>query len=535
MGCCPIRVKKEESTKAFNSSISSDKHSKHKMLQSTIKSDNIELKKKQQTILSEIKFTNSILVKEGLGDPYLIYEEMQLLGEGTFGQVFKVKHKVSKEIRAMKIINKVSNTDIEEEKAMINEINILKNLDHPNIIKVYEFFNTTNKFFIVTELCTGGELFDKITEVKYFNESVACHIFKQLLSTVRFCHCRNVIHRDLKPENILIESKEERNKEYFNIKVIDFGTSQIFQKNKLLKKQIGTPFYIAPEVLDNCYNEKCDVWSSGVILYILLCGNPPFYGESDEEIYAAVKEAKIDFSSYEWRNVSDDAKDLIRCLLRKDMKGRYSAEEALNHRWFSKMKDVIAKRNTVKSTDFLVKTVNNLKSFQVDQKLQQAALAFIVRHHAKKEDINELRKIFQQFDENNDGHLTKDELYKGLSMILTKSEALKQVEKIMEQIDTDQNGFIEYEEFLRASLNKEKILTKENLKSAFEIFDIDKSGSINARELKKILDEGGNVSDEAWQMIIKDIDKDNDGEISYEEFKKMMFNIINMSKNKNEM
>jgi calcium-dependent protein kinase len=196
-----------------------------------------------------------MLIQEGCGDPYEYYDETKLLGEGSFGKVFKVKHKISRVFRAMKIINKnLTSMSIEDVEALINEINILKSLDHPNIIKVYEYFNTKRKLFIINELCTGGELFDKISQEKHFNEKVSAHVMRQLMSAVQFCHANGIIHRDLKPENILIESEEEARKEYFTIKVIDFGTSDKLKINKMLVKQIGTPFYIAPEVLNNSYN-----------------------------------------------------------------------------------------------------------------------------------------------------------------------------------------------------------------------------------------------------------------------------------------
>ena len=131
--------------------------------------------------------------------------------------------------------------------------------------------------FVISELCTGGELFDRLIEVKQFSERVAANIMRQLLSAINFCHENGIIHRDLKPENILIESNNEKDSDFFKIKVIDFGTCELFQ-SKMLNEQIGTSFYIAPEVLKNSYNEKCDLWSCGVILYILLSGSPTFYG-----------------------------------------------------------------------------------------------------------------------------------------------------------------------------------------------------------------------------------------------------------------
>jgi calcium-dependent protein kinase len=179
---------------------------------------------------------------------------MNYLGEGGYGKVYKVKHKLTGQYRAMKII-KCRSSSKNHEKQISKEIEILKSLDHPNILKVYEFFCNRKTFFIINELCTGGELFDKIIEVKHFSESVAANIMRQIFSAIAFCHSQGVIHRDLKPENILIERQSEKHLEYFHIKIIDFGTCEILKNNKMLKEQIGTSFYIAPDVLKNEYNE----------------------------------------------------------------------------------------------------------------------------------------------------------------------------------------------------------------------------------------------------------------------------------------
>jgi calcium-dependent protein kinase len=470
----------------------------------------------------DLKINHGLLIQEAEGDPYELYDEVKLLGEGSFGKVFKVMHKISKVTRAMKVINKQKAAiGVEEEEALINEINILKSLDHPNILKVYEYFNTKRKLFLITELCTGGELFDRITNDKKFNEKLASHVMKQLLSAVQFCHANHIIHRDLKPENILIESEEEARKEFFTIKVIDFGTSDKLKKNKMLEKQIGTPFYIAPEVLNNKYNEKCDLWSCGVIMYILLCGVPPFYGDDENEIYAMVKEGKYTMEGQEWEEISEDAKDLIKNLLKKDINRRYSAEQALNHVWFRKMKELIKLKPI--SQENLEKISKNLKAFSANQKLQQATLAFIVHNMTKKEDTDELRKCFMEFDENGDGRLTKDELMKGLLKVMTPSQGKSEVNRIMDMIDVDGNGYIEYEEFLRASLSKEKVLTQDNLLIAFNMFDKDRSGKITAQELKQVLGkEAQNIAENVWSQIVNEIDLNGDGEISFVEFKQMM-------------
>ena len=469
--------------------------------------------------IKDFKITKGMLVQESKGDPYEFYEEVKLLGEGSFGKVFKVRHKISRVLRAMKLIHKdKAQIGEEDEKAMINEINVLKSLDHPNIMKIYEYYNTEKCLYIITELLTGGELFDKISSSSHLSEKVSKYIMKQLLSAVDFCHDNGIIHRDLKPENILIESEEDARNEFFTIKLIDFGTSDRLSKGKMCKVQIGTPFYMAPEVLSNNYNEKCDLWSCGVILYIMLCGVPPFYGDTDEEIYASVKRGIVEYAEQEWDQVSKDAKDLINNLLVKNIHKRLSAKSALQHRWIKNM-DFL--NHQINNRD-LTAIIGNLKKFSATHKLQQATLAFIVHNLISKEDTDILRKCFILFDSNGDGHLDKEEMINGLSLILPKEEAKREVERIMEIIDVDGNGFIEYEEFLTASLDKKKILTTGNVKTVFRIFDKDDSGKITPDELKMVLGQDAVIDDNVWTQLIHEIDINEDGEISFYEFDKMM-------------
>ena len=263
----------------------------------------------------DFKIKEGMLVKETKADPYSIYDNLSVIGEGAFGKVEKVQHKKSKEIRAMKIIHKERiQLGSEEEQDLINEINIVKTLDHPNIMKVFEYFNDSNCLYIVSELLSGGELFDKIQENKFFKEEVCAYLMKQIFSAVNFCHEKNIIHRDLKPENVLIESEEEARKEFFTIKLIDFGTCGKIKKGQKMDEQVGTPYYTAPEVLNNDYNEKCDLWSCGVILYLMLCGKHPFNGNDDNEIYDEIKRCNIEFNDEEWDTISNEAKDLIKKL-----------------------------------------------------------------------------------------------------------------------------------------------------------------------------------------------------------------------------
>ena len=468
-----------------------------------------------------------------MGNLYSNYELCNYIGKGGFGRVYKVRHKLSNQYRAMKIIHCKSSSETHSS-AINKEINILKSLDHPNILKVYEFYSSEKYVYIINELCTGGELFDKIVDVKHFSESVACNIMRQLFSAVAYCHEKGVIHRDLKPENILIESSEEKDKDFFHIKVIDFGTCEILKKKKLTE-QIGTSFYIAPEVLKNGYNEKCDLWSCGVILYILLCGSPPFYGKNEKEIFRKILDGNLTFRHKIWNKISTEAKNLVLKLLQVNPAKRISAQEALEDVWFQKNFNINSIENNQNSNSYKM-FIKNITEFCAEQKLQQATLAFLVHNFAPKEELNELKKIFFAFDKNGDGKLSKEEMIKGLTNNNNDLTAILQsdnsIQGLLKNMDTDNNGYIGFEEFLIASINKEKILTEKNLKLAFNVFDRDKSGGISQNELKYILGEYNiNAKDNLWQKMIQQIDLNQDGQISYEEFHKMMMEVIN-NKNK---
>jgi calcium-dependent protein kinase len=209
---------------------------------------------------------------------------------GSYGEVKLAIHKKSKMKRAIKIIKKKS-LPLDERTAMLNEVTLVKSIDHPNVLKIFDLYEDKHFFYIVSEYCAGGELYDRIKKVTNFSEKDAANYMRQILSAVTYLHDKGIVHRDLKAENILFETKEANSE----LKIIDFGISKRVEEGKMLSDRIGTPFYIAPEVLMKNYNEKCDVWSCGVILYILLCGYPPFNGGDDNSIFAAVKKGKFKF------------------------------------------------------------------------------------------------------------------------------------------------------------------------------------------------------------------------------------------------
>ncbi|KAL4500065.1 hypothetical protein ABPG73_011173 [Tetrahymena malaccensis] len=467
--------------------------------------------------IDKFNVTSSSLVQEKYGK---ISKDYQLLnpplGKGAFGEVRKCVHKATNLTRAVKIISKAQTPKAEQDR-LKQEVEILKQLDHPNIIKIYEFYQDQKYFYIVTELCTGGELFDKIIEERSFDERKTAETMRQILHAVNYCHKNNIVHRDLKPENILYES----NKPGALLKVVDFGTSIAYDPNVKMNQKLGTPYYIAPEVLSKKYDEKCDIWSCGVILYILLCGSPPFNGDNDEQIMNRVKIGKFSFDSEDWAGISDGAKSLITKMLEKDPVKRLSAQDVLNDPWLKQASGIdVVDKPTLK------RALNNMQTFRAGKKLQEATWMYLVNYLASKEEKNELLKVFQSLDTNNDGKLQRDELIQGYKKIFNHPNPQEEVDKILTVVDKNQSGEIDYSEWVAATINRENLLSKQRLELAFKMFDQDGSGTVTKDELKQMFQGMGNVDDKVWKQLLNEVDDNGDGQISYKEFKEMMLKLI---------
>jgi len=469
-----------------------------------------------------INLTNEIIVSQSKADPSLDYKKLNFLGEGSFAAVYRVQNRITDSIRAMKIINKSASCSAEDDKEIFNEINILRTLDHPNILKIFEFYSNKESYSIVTELCSGGELFQEIVDKGPFNENYSAYVMFQILSAINYCHNMKIVHRDLKPENILIVDRDKNN--YPRVKICDFVTSKMFEKGAIQRKLVGSSYYIAPEVLKKHYDEKCDLWSCGVILYILLSGRPPFGGENDKEIMERVSIGKYDLQSSPFNKVSKNGIDLIQKLLIMDPKKRISAQDALLHPWF---KDHRSKElfNQIKDETTLKKLIANLKAYRKDSIIQETALAYLVHNFPQMKDVVNACKLFNQIDVNGDGKINKGELLKGLQSKI-KSDTLEQdVEQIFKNIDMDNNGYIEYEEFVRAAVSKERFINENVLRFAFRYFDKDGSGEITFDEIEDVFKQS--VTDkakvhESLKKIISEVDSNGDGIISFTEFSDIM-------------
>ena len=689
--------------------------------------------------LSRVPISTKNFIRKQSGDPFDNYDILKKLGNGTFGQVYKIMHKKTGNIRAMKIIPKNNLKPGFTDKDIIHEITIMKNLDHPHIIKIYEFYIDEENYYLINEFCTEGDLSEKMYKLKSLPEPIVKILMAQIFTAVLYLNNRGIIHGDLKLENILVDSyldngdinqpqqtnfissliqdakniknyltslkikrssthffnaknklnsdnkneneennentqnnkikkkkirntvrfdlfekeklksdnkldkfekiiedknviyeneekkesekflneerkddnqkidlifdekdsssldnsegessknftpvkinqeqnndsnekqmlkkmnlynstpiniKEEkkentesknefktsnrkikRKRTYnyskleiknFELKLIDFGCSKIFtQYRRTFEDTIGTLVYCSPEVLKNNYNQKCDIWSCGVIMYILLSGKYPFYGKTEEEITKKILLGNFNFNDQHFDNVSESAKDLIKKCLIHDKNKRITVKEALKHEFFAgelNINDIFEDKIDTKHI------LNNLKNnSRKISKFYQIVLAYLSYNFADKEELKKLRKIFYKIDLNLDGKISKEELffaYKEAGINITREE----LENIIKSIDFDGNGSIEYEEFIRVTLSKEQLFTDINLKTAFDMFDLDKNGTISLNEILEVIvadkEIDKNVIEELKQEILKD--GDGDEEMDFKHFKEIMLGL----------
>jgi len=434
------------------------------------------------------------------------------LGEGSYGSVTKATNISTKAIRAVKTISKTQMKNIERFK---QEIAIMKMMDHPNIIKLYESFEDIRNIYLVMELCAGGELFDRIIESGHFSEVQAAILMQQIIRAIYYMHENHICHRDLKPENFLFMTKDPIEKNF--LKIIDFGLSCKFSPDQALTTKAGTPYYVAPQVLAGKYDQQCDIWSCGVIMYVLLCGYPPFFGDTDADVLAKVRLGNFNFNPADWKNVSDDAKNLIRWMLKMNPRDRYTAEQALNHEWIKN------KAPRAQAVPLRSNFVDNLRGFQSQNKLKKAAL-HIIAGQLNEDQIKSLRDVFTSLDKNGDGLLTHAELKDGLGKSGLK-DIPPDLAAILDGVDADGSGVIDYTEFLAATLDRQQYMKEDVCWAAFRVFDRNGDGHISKDELKQVL-SNSEVEDalgaKAIAELMLEVDSNGDGIIDFEEFMAMM-------------
>ena len=688
--------------------------------------------------LSKLPISTKNVIRQQSGNPLDDYDIIKNLGKGTFGHVYKVMHKKTGNIRAMKVIPKKKLKRGFTDDDITQEIHILTTLEHPHIIKLFEFYTFKKNYYLINEFCTDGDLSEKLYEIKIFPEFFVKILMIQIFNAVLYLNKKNVIHGDLKLENIMVDSclngdeitekngkknnfiqslledekeineyirqstlkrsstfhdfgnkkfmannklnssklklndlrlddaqsqdksvkvsmrrgntiikssifrqkkktfvdfenednsppngitknkksafsylngedddEEENenaiinnksdednyhdiengNKKMNNIKVynenfiknqlekekeikrekklnhfinhqisdfnslndeqnnnsqvkrsltlntmkmknyelklIDFGCAKIFSKyKKNFEDTIGTLLYCSPEVLKNYYSKECDVWSCGIIMYVLLSGHFPFFGKTEDEITQKILSGKFTFNNKYFNNVSDKAKDLIKKCLVYNKSKRITAEQALKHEFFA---DDINPNNIFEDEIDSKNVLISLKNYSQQTKIYQTVLTYLSHNYADKEELNRLKKIFYKIDLNLDGKLSKEELKYAFKEAGVEMES-EQLNKVIQSIDFDGNGFIEYEEFIRVALPKERLFTEKNLKIAFDMFDLDKNGTISLNEFKEILGIKKVKDKNVNKELLKEIPIKGNEEMTFEQFKKIFLN-----------
>jgi len=458
---------------------------------------------------------NSVMVTESLSDVRVKYHiNPKEIGHGHYGVVRKCMDRETEVWYAIKSIrkSKVGKVDV-----LKREVALLKECDHPNIIELVGVHEDKKYLHLITELCTGGELFDRIIEKTQsvegcFSERDGASLVRCILDAIAYCHDqKGIVHRDLKPENFLFSSRDED----AVIKIIDFGLSRHDDMTQgIMNTKVGTPYYVAPEVLNREYTKSCDIWSIGVITYILLCGYPPFYGDTDNQIFESVRTARFDFPSPEWDEISDNAKGFISTMLKRIPSNRPSAAEALSHPWIKELTQVREKRRA--SIVYAPRSIAFIK-YRDMQKLQKSVLTWLAAN-ATDEHITSLKEIFDKIDVNNDGTITLQELDKCLENAHFSPTITSDLQKLREDLNISGEDSLIWRDFTALMMDTNLVMKEDNLRMVFEHF---KSSDRDHIVISDIVELVG-VSEDQAMDIMKLVDDNSDGRIDFNEFRKMM-------------
>ena len=443
--------------------------------------------------INEMKlfFDFKYLIDEIKGEVETRYDIIKIIGEGGFGKVYYAKNKFSNTEVSIKTINKSKNENLLFDNLSIeNEIDVLKSLSHPNIMKIYEFYSNEESYFLVNEYIKYGELSKRIKQT--FSELQISVIIFQILKGLSYIHSHNIIHRDIKLENIMINDIENilingKIEQFYWIKIIDFGIAKFTSSNKKEKGMTGTLYYMAPEVIKQNYNYKCDIWSVGIILYILLTGKYPFDSLVKSRIKTKIEDGEFDEENIKYKNSSKELKDLLKHLLNVNPTFRYNAKDALKHDFFKKNDgEFLFKRNLNNKT--ISNYLHTFLNYSLKTKFYQITFAFLCHNMKPSEKMKELIKIFHLLDINHNGLLNKDNLYKGIKKYLPNEKIDKKlIDKAFSQVDNDNDNFIGYEDILKSCLEKNDLIKENVIKFIFNMLDKDNKGEITFKYFIKLL------------------------------------------------
>ncbi|XP_060192709.1 calcium-dependent protein kinase 18-like [Lycium barbarum] len=438
----------------------------------------------------------------------------KLLGHGQFGYTYVATDKSNGDRVAVKRIEKkkmVVPIAVEDVK---REVKILKALaGHENVVEFYNAFEDDNYVYIVMELCEGGELLDRILAKKdsRYTEKDAAIVVRQMLKVAAQCHLHGLVHRDMKPENFLLKSTKEDSP----LKATDFGLSDFIRPGKKFQDIVGSAYYVAPEVLKRRSGPESDVWSIGVITFILLCGRRPFWDKTEDGIFKEVLRNKPDFHRKPWPTISNSAKDFVKKLLVKDPRARLTAAQALSHPW-------VREGGDASEIPLDISVLSNMRQFVKYSRLKQFALQALAST-LDEEELADVRDQFAAIDVDKNGVITLEEMRQALAKDLPWKMKESRVLEILQAIDSNTDGLVDFSEFVAATLHipqlEEHNLIKwqQRSQAAFEKFDVDRDGFITPEELRMHTGLKGSID-----PLLEEADIDKDGKISLSEFRRLL-------------
>eukprot|EP00747_Dinoflagellata_sp_TGD_P021618 gnl/TRDRNA2_/TRDRNA2_128598_c0_seq1.p1 gnl/TRDRNA2_/TRDRNA2_128598_c0~~gnl/TRDRNA2_/TRDRNA2_128598_c0_seq1.p1 ORF type:complete len:733 (-),score=130.00 gnl/TRDRNA2_/TRDRNA2_128598_c0_seq1:65-2263(-) len=440
--------------------------------------------------------------------------EESVISGGDFGFVRRASRRATSAVRAIKSISK----ERQEERTCVlqTEIEIMKMVDHPNILGLHEIFEDDQYMHFVLEICTGGQLLNRVESAGFLSEKEAAIMMRQILRAVAYLHKNCICHRDIKPRNCLLVNAGPT--ENAGLRITDFGKACKFKPGEVLTGQVGTVEYMSPQVAAKKprYDCVCDLWSCGVLMYNILCGKLPFTGKTNAAVRKKVCSGDLSFQpAARWCDISETAMGLIQKLLTLEPSDRPSAEQALRHAWVQK------RAPKMKYVPLRPNIVYNLRLYRSQNKFLRAALQLIVTLLCE-EDIHELRETFLSLDVNGDGLFSVGELRQRLRRARAHGKSEDLTESMFKNADSDDGeADFSYTEFLAATFDRERYCQEAVCRAAFNFFDADGNGTISKEELARG-DVLGKLSDDEIKRLVHDLDVNGDGEIDFSEFMTMM-------------
>ncbi|EQC32486.1 CAMK/CDPK protein kinase [Saprolegnia diclina VS20] len=433
-------------------------------------------------------------------DVFTRYSVIKELGTGAFGVVNQVEAIGTNEQFAMKVITIGPNAKLP---VLRKEIDLWRGLQHPNIVRLIETYESPTHIYMIMELCTGGHLFNAIKSRKEaFAEATAKLYVRKLAASIYYLHLKNICHRDIKLENILYETDGVG----AEVKLCDFGASTMFREGVLMQTVLGSVVYMAPEFLEGQYTQACDMWSLGVVMYMLLSNAMPFHGDTEDEIIESIFEAKVVFDGESWANVSEDAKRLIQRLLEPDINKRYTALQVLMHPWVQSADVPLSPTCQI---DDVITRLSEYASFGAMKRAGLLAVAFC----CPSIDLSDIRRAFDELNVLHNGVLTIKDLQQAS---LTSKYPGVDFAKIFSSLDMENSNQVTFLEFISAVMNPTTI-DETVLRKAYQLFNPDDTkGGIRIDGLARLL--GPDFGELAVQDMISVADSDHDGAINYEEF-----------------